>query len=121
MVHVPEYIGDASKIMSSSRLQEQSEAIRDKTERLKGNYLEWSFVHGLPEAKFASPQGSETWQEIINYAEKVGAGLIVIGSRSQGKLKRTILGSVSDSVLHHSNVPVLVCRSKDPNPVIISH
>nr|KAG5699306.1 hypothetical protein BaRGS_004243 [Batillaria attramentaria]KAG5704295.1 hypothetical protein BaRGS_012604 [Batillaria attramentaria] len=77
------------------------EHTRAMTERLKENYLEWSFGHG------------EAWHEIIKYAEKVGAGLIVIGSRGQGKLRRTFLGSVSDSVLHHSHVPVLVCRNKD--------
>lgn len=70
----------------------------------------------VPDAKFASPQGHETWHEIIKYSESVGAGLIVIGSRGQGKLKRTFLGSVSDSVLHHSHVPVLVCRNKDASP-----
>ena len=67
----------------------------------------------VQDAKFAHPHGHDAWHEIIKYAEKVGAGLIVIGSRGQGKLRRTFLGSVSDSVLHHSHVPVLVCRNKD--------
>ncbi|CAL1527018.1 unnamed protein product [Lymnaea stagnalis] len=121
MIHVPEGFGDLVKVMSTSKLQELAEANKQRMDQLKENYLEWAFQHGIPEAKFASQHGGEPWHEIVTYAQKVGAGLIVIGSRGQGKLKRTILGSVSDSVLHHSDVPVLVCRSKDPNPVIFSH
>ncbi|KAK0064163.1 universal stress protein YxiE-like isoform X1 [Biomphalaria glabrata] len=122
IVHVPEVPGDLSKVMTASvKVQEITEAARHKIDTIKDNYLEWAFQNGIPEAKFANPHGSEPWHEIVTYAEKVGAGLIVIGSRGQGKLKRTILGSVSDSVLHHSDIPVLICRSKDSNSVIVSH
>jgi nucleotide-binding universal stress UspA family protein len=40
----------------------------------------------------------------------VGAGLIVIGSRGRGGLRRALLGSVSDSVIRHAHCPVLVIR-----------
>ena len=30
-----------------------------------------------------------------------------------GTVRRTLLGSVSDHVMHHSHVPVLICRHKD--------
>ncbi|XP_025108077.1 uncharacterized protein LOC112572558 [Pomacea canaliculata] len=116
IVHVPEHWGEMGRIMTPNKLHELMEQAKKMTDRLKENYLEWSFQHGVPDAKFASPQGHETWHEIIKYSESVGAGLIVIGSRGQGKLKRTFLGSVSDSVLHHSHVPVLVCRNKDASP-----
>lgn len=39
--------------------------------------------------------------------------MIVMGTRGMGKVKRTFLGSVSDHVLHHSHVPVIICRHKD--------
>lgn len=32
-----------------------------------------------------------------------------MGSRGLGTIRRTILGSVSDYVVHHANVPVVVC------------
>ncbi|KAK7486534.1 hypothetical protein BaRGS_00022200, partial [Batillaria attramentaria] len=115
IIHVPEHWGDVhgGRVVSPQKIHEMVEHTRAMTERLKENYLEWSFGHGVQDAKFAHPHGQEAWHEIIKYAEKVGAGLIVIGSRGQGKLRRTFLGSVSDSVLHHSHVPVLVCRNKD--------
>ena len=36
--------------------------------------------------------------------------MIVLGTRGQGTVRRTILGSVSDYVVHHAHVPVTVCR-----------
>ena len=47
---------------------------------------------------------------IIMKAEHVKANLIVIGSHSFGERKKSGSSSVSDYVLHHSNLPVLLCR-----------
>ena len=49
-------------------------------------------------------------REIITLAETIGAGLIVMGSRGLGGIKRALLGSVSDSVVRHAHCPVLVVR-----------
>lgn len=47
---------------------------------------------------------------IVDTAEKEGACMIVMGTRGFGVLRRTILGSVSDYVLHHAHCPVTICR-----------
>ncbi|XP_033748884.1 universal stress protein YxiE-like [Pecten maximus] len=49
-------------------------------------------------------------ETILSVAQEENASLIVVGSRGIGKIRRTILGSVSDYCLHHSTVPVLICR-----------
>jgi len=49
-------------------------------------------------------------QEIVAVGEDVGAGLIVLGSRGLGGVKRALMGSVSDSVVRHAHCPVLVVR-----------
>src|SRR3712207_3572156 len=38
-------------------------------------------------------------QEIVGLAEGIGAGLIVLGSRGLGGIRRALIGSVSDSVV----------------------
>ena len=47
---------------------------------------------------------------IIGLAEEIGAGLIVMGSRGRGGIRRALMGSVSDSVVRHAHCPVLVVR-----------
>ena len=49
-------------------------------------------------------------QEIVGLAEEIGAGLIVMGSRGQSGIRRALMGSVSDSVVHHAHCPVMVVR-----------
>jgi len=48
--------------------------------------------------------------EVVSLAEEIGAGLVVLGSRGRGGIRRALMGSVSDSVVHHSHCPVLVVR-----------
>jgi nucleotide-binding universal stress UspA family protein len=49
-------------------------------------------------------------EEIIGLAEEIGAGMIVMGSRGRGRLRRFLLGSVSGSVVRHALCSVLVVR-----------
>ena len=51
-------------------------------------------------------------QQIVQCAEDIGAGLIVIGSRGLGGVRRALMGSVSDSVVRHAHCPVLVVRAE---------
>jgi nucleotide-binding universal stress UspA family protein len=53
-------------------------------------------------------------EEIVSLAEEIGAGLIVLGSRGLGGIRRALMGSVSDSVVRYAHCPVLVvCREDD--------
>ena len=52
-------------------------------------------------------------QGILAVGEDIGTGLIVLGSRGLGGVKRALMGSVSDSVVRHAHCPVLVVRKED--------
>ena len=49
---------------------------------------------------------------IVWLAEELGAGLLVVGSRGLGGIRRVLIGSVSDSVVRHAHCPVMVIRSE---------
>ncbi len=49
-------------------------------------------------------------RKIINESKKLQCDLIVIGSRGLGGLKKLILGSVSNYVVNHASIPVLVVK-----------
>lgn len=51
-------------------------------------------------------------KEIVHLGEEIGVGLIIIGSRGRGGIRRALLGSVSDSVIRHAHCPVLVVRKE---------
>ena len=49
---------------------------------------------------------------ILEAAKDLQVDLIVMGSHSQRWLEAIIMGSVTEKVLHHSNVPVLIIPTK---------
>lgn len=49
-------------------------------------------------------------EEIVKYAEEGKYDLIVMGNRGLGAFSRTLLGSVSNKVIHHVNTSVLIIK-----------
>ena len=48
--------------------------------------------------------------EVVDLAEELSVGLVVVGSRGLGGIRKALMGSVSDSVVRHAHCPVLVVR-----------
>lgn len=48
--------------------------------------------------------------EIVALAEDIGAGLIVMGSKGRGGIRRALMGSLSDAVVRQTHCPILVVR-----------
>ena len=55
-------------------------------------------------------RGGRTSDEVIELSEELGAGLLVLGSRGHGAVRRILMGSHSEAIIHHARVPVLVLR-----------
>jgi nucleotide-binding universal stress UspA family protein len=51
-------------------------------------------------------------EEIVGLADELEAGLVVVGSRGLGRIRRTLAGSVSESVFRHAHCPVMAVRAK---------
>ena len=63
------------------------------------------------EVLFGSPES-----RIVEAAEEFKPDLIVLGSHGYKAWERLLLGSVSDSVLHHVHCSVLIARCPPENP-----
>jgi len=49
-------------------------------------------------------------KQIVDFAQKQKFDLIVIGARGHGGIKQMILGSISNTVVHSSKIPVLIVK-----------
>lgn len=54
------------------------------------------------------------YQEILNAVTRDGADLLVIGSRSDGRIQRALIGGVAQKVIGLSEHPVLVVQVEQP-------
>ena len=52
-------------------------------------------------------------QTLVESAREENVFAIVMGTRGLSKLKKALLGSTSDFLLAHSEIPVIVVRKKD--------
>ncbi len=53
---------------------------------------------------------------IVNAAERFGADLLFLGTHGRSGLRRMVLGSVAQAVVHHSDVPAVLVRELPPAP-----
>lgn len=110
LIHCPEMldVSDASPAVAERLLKDG----RAQVEKVEKKYIE------LLREKEAQVEGKvrlhhgKPGEVVCKMAEEEDAALIVCGTRGQGTIRRTIMGSVSDYIVHHSHVPVLVCRLK---------
>jgi len=57
-----------------------------------------------------SEVGVNPGEVICSVAQREAVETIVVGTRGLGVMRRTIMGSVSDYLVHHAHCPVSVCR-----------
>ena len=51
-------------------------------------------------------------EKIVTFAEDNNVDMIVVGSLGKGGYEKVVLGSVSEKVVRHARVPVLVVRER---------
>jgi len=112
LLHVPELLdGDRNRMLYLSAaayeeaLQKEQAKIKTLEEKFNAKILE----HGIS-GRIRSEGGNKPGEVICRVAEEEQATMVVLGTRGLGTIRRTILGSVSDFVVHHAHCPVIVCR-----------
>lgn len=54
----------------------------------------------------------DTVDKVLEEAERIDAGVIVIGSHGHGGLHHLLLGSISEAIIRHSTRPVLIVPAR---------
>ncbi|TGZ74600.1 hypothetical protein CRM22_000849 [Opisthorchis felineus] len=89
---------DVHRVMEET-IQEGKKICQDKMKKAKSLSLEsQAFLH----------VDSRPGPAIVKAVQEHGGNLVVMGNRGIGVVRRTFLGSVSDYVLHHARVPVVI-------------
>jgi len=107
-LHPGDYLGPE---VAQHPLQREQELLEWEAERLLDAQVEEIEAAGSSVAQAHLAIGKPD-EEIVALGEELGAGLIVVGSRGRGGLKRALMGSVCDSVVRHAHCPVLVVRKE---------
>lgn len=114
LLYVPEYHTVIQSPMVMTDVSVVTDLLHDEEKRIKG------FLEQLGQKLKAAGIGGKVksvggnpGEVVVKVSVEEKANLIVLGSRGMGTIRRTLLGSVSDYVMHHSHIPVLVCKHPD--------
>ena len=77
-----------------------------KSQKILEDYQIWCEQEKIPKKTILG--SGKPGEVIVEKAKSHEANMIVMGSRGLNGVRRTFLGSVSDYVIHHTHLPVLV-------------
>lgn len=98
------YLPDTGELEKTAR--ENASKLLARTEESIKSYFEGKNLVISSEVLFGSPES-----RIVETAEAIRPDLIVLGSHGYSRWERLLLGSVSDSVVHHAPCSVLIVRA----------
>jgi nucleotide-binding universal stress UspA family protein len=111
-----EYMSVALRLRPPSGFRQQGQGVLDEqVERVE----EAGGTVASAQVRMGSPL-----DQILYASEEIDAGLVVIGRRGLGGVRRLLLGSVSEGIVHDARRPVLVLREEEsawpPSHVIMA-
>jgi nucleotide-binding universal stress UspA family protein len=112
LIHVPEgptLRGAEGQRLSDGEIQKLLEAEKKENEEMTKKYSTVLEKHGA-KGNYRVVYNAKPGEAVVESALTEHADMIVMGTRGMGTIRRTVMGSVSDYVVHHSKVPVIVCR-----------
>jgi nucleotide-binding universal stress UspA family protein len=72
------------------------------------NFLGW---HGISAQRVAgAATAGSIGANLLATAAREHAGLLVMGAYTHGRFREMVLGGVTDHVLHHATIPVLLAH-----------
>jgi len=106
----PPMMSTSQAVMLSQSVWDQMlETEKEKVKVLEEKYAEKMRSHGLT-GKIKAIFSNKPGEVVVDVAKEEKTAMIVMGTRGLGTIRRTIMGSVSDYVVHHSYCPVVIYR-----------
>jgi nucleotide-binding universal stress UspA family protein len=96
----PDAVHDALDALGAEAQKEAEETAQQAVDRATTLGLQAELTPVGPSAP--------AWAALLDAAHRVAADVLACGTRGRGAFARALLGSTSSSLLHHTDVPVLV-------------
>jgi nucleotide-binding universal stress UspA family protein len=110
-ISADESLATISAVVPDSAFEELNEAQADQVAGSGAEIARAAGFDAVARAAVAAP----TWQGIVDVADELDAGVIVIGSRGLSGLKEMLQGSLSHQVAEHAGRPVLIMPPPKPD------
>lgn len=81
---------------------------KHEVEKTMRNYKKEADEHSVTKASYRILVSTDVGHSICEYSHRHHIDFIVLGTRGLGTMRRTFLGSVSNHVLHHAHIPVMI-------------
>lgn len=89
--------------------EDRANRVRQVMERkIAAFYSERDETTQRPIEQVTVQEGEDIGQRVLEYAQTIGADLIVMGTRGRGSFSNLLFGSVSQDVIRETTVPVLL-------------
>lgn len=108
-VHCPEFVS-ISHAKDAIAASEYFKKMDEEVQSLIAKYAEVLKKRNIP-GKVLRVTG-KPGEAIVQASKSENASMIVTGTRGLGTFSRTIMGSVSDYVVHNASIPVIIVRNE---------
>jgi nucleotide-binding universal stress UspA family protein len=105
--------GIGGPMVDPVQVEELDALVRRQADAVAADGAQRATDAGFTATGMAEETHGSTWSTIVDVAKDRGAEAIVIGARGHSGVRSLLLGSVSNGVVHHARVPVLVMPGHD--------
>jgi nucleotide-binding universal stress UspA family protein len=89
-------------------IDELDAAARRQADQTVEQAVEQARMLGLAAEPVVVSPSAPAWAALLDAAHRLGADVLICGTRGRGGFARALLGSTSSSLLHHTDIPLLV-------------
>jgi nucleotide-binding universal stress UspA family protein len=102
------HAGSAAAMLPSETIAQLRDLARHEAEEMAEEAVGQARTLGLEAEPVVVGPAAPAWAALLEAARQLGADALVCGTRGRGAFARALLGSTSSSLLHRTDVPLLV-------------